>query len=498
MGVIMKKIEKILLAILILWQPFLDMLRNTELINIEILGLSLLELTNIFLVIGIMIIVILKKEKRGLLKYLGFFVLIFIYLILHYYNTTLFNLDVYNKQVPNFLVESYHIFITFLLPLILLFSLIESKIKKEDVITLLKYLSLIISTFIVVLNILKLSYQAYEDLQIIKYNLWDWFTYHGSNYHELTSRGLFYSTNQISAILLMILPIVILCCYKERKAKNYFILGMQILAMFMLGTKVGTIGVYLSLLAFFGIYYFNGIVKEKWKKKDIRPLIAMFIISFIFFFFTPLGISFRLGEEITTPDRSEKDDFQKMYQMNCKDEKTLLEERDFIINFIEEHQEELNIHEYILSSYLPDIDLTYWCTFLQNKNLPINDYRQMKTNILDRIYIRNNNSNDKWLGMGYSLNYIYTEKDYSFQFYLYGIFGLILFIVPYFLIVFKSIFKLLIKFKENCTVTNLMLFLPPIIGLGVAYFSGHVFERTFPMLILAVVTSILYKSEKSN
>ena len=493
----MKKLEKILIAIFIFIQIILDMLRKTNFVNIEILNISILELINIFLVLGIFGIVFLKNIK-SLKKYILYFIILFLYLVLHYYNTTLFSAEAYPLQQANFLIETFHIFITYIIPFILLISIQESSIKKKDLIDIIKYFAFFMSFLIVILNFFKLSYQAYDNGNIIKYNFFDWFTYQGDNYYELTSKGLFYSGNQISAILLICLPITLLALYQEKKVKNYFFLGIQILAMYMLGTKVASLGIFLVFLAFFLIYIFSNLITKK-EMQPIARIVTFAVVACACFLISPLGINYRMEKTESYEDLNKNPDFLKIYQLNCNSS-DLEKEREFIKQFIINYKESLNIPDYIYEAYPTELDLKYWCVFLHNEELPKNDYRIMKTNILNSIYQKNNNKYDKWLGMGYTINYLYTEKDYSFQFYIYGIIGIIVLIGPFYFIILKNGIHILKDIKQKATIENLMLLMAPLVGLLTAYFSGHILERSFPMLIIAILTALstkaIYEKEK--
>ncbi len=488
----MEKINKLLLTIFIFLQIIFDMLRTTSIIDIEFLGLSVIELINIVFSLTIFGIAILKSRKN-FKTYLIYFIILGIYLVLHYYNTTLFNPMAYKNQTPSFLIETYHILITYLIPILIMISIIEMKIKKEELISLIKYFAFSMSFLIVILNLFKLSYVAYENGgSFLKYNFLDWFTYNGNNYYELTSKGWFYSTNQISAILLMSLPILVYSLYQDRKIHNFIFLGIQILAMYMLGTKVASLGIFLVFISFFLIYLFTSLVLNHDNKK-ITAVVIVAIIGGCCFLVSPLGISLR-GEQKVYEKLSDKDEFQKLYTLNCKDEKVIQEEKDYILDIISKYQENLNISSYILNAYPVLDDLSYWCTFLNNKNLPVNDYRVMKSNILHSIYERNNNKYDKLLGMGYTLNFIYTEKDYSYQFYIYGILGLLLLVGPFYLVNIKSLVEIFRNLKTKGNILNLILLMIPFIGLLTSYYSGHILERSFPLLTIAIFSGLAYKA----
>ena len=229
-------LDKILIYFFVLIQIIFDMLRTTSIVNFEIFGLSILELTNLVLVFLIFLIVLIKNPKH-IKVYIIYFIILGIYMCLHYYNTTLFNIDAYKRQTPNFLSESYHILITQGIPLIMLLSIMNTKVSKEDITKLLTYLAFGISIFIVSLNILKLANLGYGSGQI-KYTIFDWLTYNNNDYTALTSKGWFSSTNQISAILFMLLPITILLAFKERKGKNYiFYYGIFNIYLYLLNSK---------------------------------------------------------------------------------------------------------------------------------------------------------------------------------------------------------------------------------------------------------------------
>ena len=129
---IKNNLSKNLIYFFVLIQILFDFLRTTEFVNIEVFNLSILELINTTFIILIFLITIFKNP-HNIKKYILYFIVLIIYLGLHYYNTTLFNLSAYKNQNPNFLIESYHILITYGIPLLMLFSIMNTKVKKEDI-----------------------------------------------------------------------------------------------------------------------------------------------------------------------------------------------------------------------------------------------------------------------------------------------------------------------------------------------------------------------------
>ncbi len=488
---IKNNLSKNLIYFFVLIQILFDFLRTTEFVNIEVFNLSILELINTTFIILIFLITIFKNP-HNIKKYILYFIVLIIYLGLHYYNTTLFNLSAYKNQNPNFLIESYHILITYGIPLLMLFSIMNTKVKKEDILKLLNYLALGISLVIIILNVFKLAKVAYGDGQV-KYSIFNWFTYNGGNYEELTSKGWFFSTNQISAILFTLFPLTILSLLNEKKIINYVIAILQVIAMYMLGTKVATLGMFLSLVAIILINIFVPLIKgDKIEFKKNYPILIIFLLALLIFPISPLGYKY-LKMETNKESIELTPDLEKITKLNCDSKQVINEEKDFIKEMVTKYQVEAHIPSYILNSYPVEYDYQYWCRFFQREEFPINDFRVMKNNILQSIYSRNNNKLDKYLGMGYSLGFTYNEQDYYYQFYIYGILGILVLVGPFYLISILGGILILKNFKLKLNVTNVTILMTPFMGLLVGFMSGHVLERTFPMIVVAIVTGLSYR-----
>ena len=158
---------------------------------------------------------------------------------------------------------------------------------------------------------------------------------------------------------------------------------------------------------------------------------------------------------------------------------------------IEKYQSEYMINEYFLKLYPVDKDSEFWLGIIKRDKALNNDSRLMKIDILKRIYERNNNQNDKFYGMGYTLNFLDLERDYYYQYYIFGIFGLLLFICPYFIVLGYLVFRGLLNFKNNFKLTVLLCIMSVCLGLLIAYYSGHVFGWVGPMMILVLMFGIL-------
>ena len=130
---LLEKINKWLLVILILLQPIVDIIKNVVIHDIQILGFSLFEMINIVLVLASLIITIyLYKDKNKFIKYILILGLFILYSIFHYINILKFDSNLYENYNPNYLVETYYLFRTFMISLILIINIYYSNIKLLD------------------------------------------------------------------------------------------------------------------------------------------------------------------------------------------------------------------------------------------------------------------------------------------------------------------------------------------------------------------------------
>ena len=386
-------------------------------------------------------------------------------------------------------------------------SLYYIGIDKKYLIKLIQYFSLMISSVIILGDVFHFGYRAYGEgaLRCTK-SIFDWFKFNNVyrfSFYELTCRGLYYSANQLSATTFMIMPILLYGVYKNRKKFDYIVLSCMIVAMYMLGTKVSTLGVLAVFVMFYFLYLFfiiyNKVKKNAIKLNNILGITIIMIVSIFLFLFSPRSYemkfdnidvsSVELIEDNLSGNDMDVTDFNKQWheveKLQCY-EMNDLEKKQFL-SFFNQYSDYMGVSDFIIKSYNPQSYPDFWCNYLQTA--PNNDYRVLKTAILNKIYTDNNNSLDKYFGLGYNLNFIYTETDYSFQFYSYGIIGCIIFLGGYFVAILYSLYSL---FKnKKFTLENILLLSAPAIALFTAQFSGHVLERTIPLLTLAFLSGIV-------
>ena len=113
----------------------------------------------------------------------------------------------------------------------------------------------------------------------------------------------------------------------------------------------------------------------------------------------------------------------------------------------------------------------------------------MKVKIIARIKERNNNKYDSYLGMGYTINFMDLERDYVYQYYLFGLLGIIL-ILPQLFVCFKTGINCLKNIRQIPLLSTALVAMGPALGFVVAYYSGHVFGWISPSYILVLTIAI--------
>lgn len=487
------RIIKYAVSLVFLLLPLIDIIRITELKDVEIFNISIIELVNIFL-ISIGFIFTFIKNKFKINKYvIVYVILLAIYLVLHCFHIYNFNINIYDKANPNFFVELYYIFRVYMLPLLLIITLLKNKdiFNKEYYLAMVKYLICFISGLIVVSNIFRFSYSSYPvgavDYLINDTNFFDVFKYN-DNFRHLFTTGLFPSANQISIILVMLLPINIYNLYNDKKIKDLLLVILQMSSMIIVGTKVAVFGSLIILVGSVLLYiFFVSFFKEKINKNYLIMCIFIILFSGIMFYISPFkymlssNVSFSSG--VSNQGEKIKDDELEVYKKLDDD----LSDDEFE-QLLKKNNGTFKIATIFYNMYPIKNDRIFWYTIAKRDKKLNNDYRILKRNIIDRIEEKNNNRFDPILGLGYTINFMDIERDYVYQYYLFGIGGILLFIMPYLgLYIYNFIYAFN---KYNFRYEYCLCLISSFFGLILCYFSGHLFGWTSPMLILSLTLCI--------
>ena len=475
---IKEKIIKFSVFLLFLLLPIIDCLRRTFIKDIEIFGFSIIELV-FFILIGIsFVITITRIKKKELIPLIIYTLVLVIYIIFHGFNIIKFDESIFFRADINVFKESYYIIRTFYFPILFLFVLY----KNRDILNInfykkiIKMLVILISFSIIILNIFKVSFATYEEKNFfIDYNIFDFYKANVS-YKLLSTRGWFNSANEISAILATLLPINIYYLFKENKKNNYLLYATQVISMIILGTRVST---YCSMLIS-GLFIFINIFAKFYRKEKINyKFIITAIICCSYYFLSPVGNYYLNNEQPYYPS----DDKYSSELKNLDNGEA--------IEYIKSNLYEFRIKEFFVELYPLEKDKQFWKEVALGNRNENNNSRIMKIKIINRMQERNDNKYDKILGMGYTINFEDLERDYVYQYYIFGILGLIVIILPEIALLGKSMFSILKNHKKVDITLTFLLLSSPCICLVCAYLSGHVLGFISPIYILALSLGIL-------
>ena len=266
-------------------------------------------------------------------------------------------------------------------------------------------------------------------------------------YSKEGTTGWFNSTNEIGGIVSILLPMGIYYFYKNKK----YILGLitsliTLLTLFKMGTKVPVLSIGVILFFLF-LKYLVKVIKLKEVKK-ITMIVLILLVTMISSF-------------IIIP----KTTFYKNIMIH--------------LNFLKVDEVSDFADTKVIDKFIFSDRISYY-------NLTKNNY--MKSTIYEKIN-----------GIGYTEYYFndpehikMIEMDYFDIIFRHGIFGFILFFIPYLYIlinIFKNIFKL-----KTMNLKTYLLFISLFLILTLSLFSGHIIVA--PSVSLIVIFILLSLNEE--
>ena len=185
---------KVLITTLFLLFPIIDILRSTNVKNIEIFNISIIEFINFVLIVTAFFLTIPKINKKKKIILLTYITIFGLYLFSHVINTYNFNVDIFTRANPDYITEVYYIIRVYILPILLIIILFSNRdiFNKEYYLKILKYLIIEISGTILVCNLFRFSFSSYNDevALINRTSFYDIFTYEGKAKELLTNTTL--------------------------------------------------------------------------------------------------------------------------------------------------------------------------------------------------------------------------------------------------------------------------------------------------------------------
>jgi len=300
------------------------------------------------------------------------------------------------------------------------------------------------------------------------------------SYDEFWSNGTvgwFTSANEIGAILISLFPIVLIKLYENLKVFNTIAVLVAIIALSLIGTKVGYIGLFMGLIIF-SVY---NIITNKTKRKMkiiIFTILLIFSISFIAATDTindTLNI-IRVGtKNVEKEEEKPKSESVENKTSNQTDEKSeiLKKESEKIV-----YKENPNSVDKILQTIFSGRQTLLERSYIEYKETKLIN----KLFGLGFIRLDGHNKLDKLI-----------ELDLFDILFRYGIIGFILYIQPILFLIKKMLKKIKCKEKHELYLAFYII----LILMGTALICGHTFGAP-GVSIYIVIAALLLESKRGK
>jgi len=509
------KIKNIFLIVFLsfmILQPLLDIFYLYTNSVISIFKFSPATIIRMIVMLLLFITSFIWFKNKNKYKYLIIFGIIFIiYAFLHHYNSLMFYSE-HGNYTYSTLKEFFYL-IRMLMPLLLIFITYEKRLTFKQISIIIVSVSLIFSIIMIVTNIFEVAITSYNaGDKIIKANIFDWFKagiYEKYGYDYIASKGIFHMANQISATFLCLLTLNIYIYIASKKNINLITIILLTISMFMLGTRIASFGSLIIIIVMIIMYvFFEKIISKN--SLNIKKILYLTLIVFAVLSvlkFTPV----MNRQYITDKDQFDgvkKEDLVKLVnfisesnekEINAKTEKELETIKKEKVEYVRKNYEKFGVDEvYIDGLYPYDSDVDFW---LNEMTIPFEqraNHRQLKRDITKRVISVNNNNYDYIVGMSFTRMrnaLIYMENDIFVHLYSIGIIGIILFILPYLIIVLYALYHM-IKNKDNFNYLNMTYILCIGLVFVAGILSGNVFDEWIVTLFLAFICGLLLTNLK--
>lgn len=480
-------------------QPLLDI---KVLYDFEIFGVTIPTIIRLCFFAILFLLFIFNKRKLKLP--IIYFILFCIYTVLHLLNAS----NNYTNILGKYSIVSEIIYLIRLaIPMMFILFSYNYHFEFKKVSKLFFIVAFIFSSIIVITNIFSVSYSSYSQSSGIVGNFltWPFLSKSDIGYYDLATKGLFGYANPLAGLMCLILPILLYSFYKKCDLKKFLIIYGLLLSMLILGTRISSYMPIIILFVMLIVYIFlcKLFKTEIFNKKCLIYNILFIVLIIPFFINAPVTFSSDRGlseEASGYVTQNKLLDQVENYKEALNDDLTDAEKEE-IEAFIRDNYKYFSINtglapdKYLYDDYL-DFWLDYFVVSYENRN----DTRDFEYYLYKHIYEHNNNSYDKFLGYGYSQNFndeIVLERDGIYHFYTLGIFGLLLFIAPYYFVLIYSIFKILKDYKNKMNLENVTYTFVVALLLAVALISGNQFDFFIVNIFLSFICGQLLYNVKN-
>lgn len=486
----LNKINKKLLVIFFMIQPILELILSVfKDDSFQIAGMSIATLIRyglLAVIIGMAVIANLKRKSTKL--FIGSIIIYAVYIILHYWNSRSDNPTFLEKAVNHGFIGIAMYISKFVVPMCIIYLVYILRFSYKDLKISVLFVASFVALVIIITNLLGIDYVAYsfEENPPLAANILKWFDkdFLYDEWRLLTSRGLYPSGNELSSLFALLLPIVTWIALKEKKNWYFSVIGIQMIAMLLVGTRISVYGAIILPIATFMIWLLDSFINKK--KIDKRKIICFVIVAVIFgvfFKFSPFMNRIKVGEGGVNKFVEEK----KKEEIEFSEEDDTPEKR-----FIKEnYNKELIPYEILVNGYNYLEHPDFWVHIINDVDISDrNNARKLKTLILNDIEEEKAGNLDKFVGIGEMA--VYPERDFVAQYYYIGVMGIVIFLLPYLLVFLLSGSYNFIKlFGKQIDGIQVVLLFAVLFIIGTAYMAGHVVEPVYINSFIGLFSGML-------
>ena len=295
--------------------------------------------------------------------------------------------------------------------------------------------------------------------------------------------------NQEAVIMLMLL-LVFIYDFLYKNQKSIFYITILMLSMLMLGTRVASVGGFLTIICAYVFYIFYCVYKkEKYVFKSLFLVIPIVIWGLLLPISPYANRNIELNnipEEVSSDSSSETNNIQSEIKKDS-------------IN--------TNI-EYVYANYNPDYlpsvffeqyypieyDSEFWYEFVKNTPIENMNYRLIEGSIIKRVVDINDNSLDILFGISNVRiqNIVNIERDFILHYYAFGIVGSIILLLIYIIMLIYSLYN----FFKYQTYYLFIITTSIILFLFSAYLTGNIINSINAIIPFTFISSGIFLSKK--
>lgn len=295
--------------------------------------------------------------------------------------------------------------------------------------------------------------------------------------------------NQEAVIMLMLL-LVFIYDFLYKNQKSIFYITILMLSMLMLGTRVASVGGFLTIICAYVFYIFYCVYKkEKYVFKSLYVLIPICIWGILL----PISPYANRNIELNNiPEEVSSDSSSEINNIQSEIKKDSINPN---IEYVYANYNPDYLPSVFFEQYYPiEYDSEFWYEFVKNTPIENMNYRLIESSIIKRVVDINDNSLDILFGISNVRiqNIVNIERDFILHYYAFGIVGSIILLLIYIIMLIYSLYN----FFKYQTYYLFIITTSIILFLFSAYLTGNIINSINVIIPFTFISSGIFLSKK--